>query len=387
MTAKAIYDDGMNDQEGHEEAFTPPPPPRERTGADRRRSLIAAGIGLVVVIFIFGFVLPSFIDYETVFEVLRNLDAVDYIVLIGAGLILYVPEGALYASLMPGMGLRRGMSAWVASTAVSTTIPGADLVVRYGMYRSWGFGVEQTMLGIVLSGLMDNIVKFSLPAIAVILLVLSGTADLSDFLLLAVIALGVLVVGGIIIVGMVRSEAFTKRLADWAERVANWGLGKLKRDPVEGLSERVVGFRDLAIDVVRERGARALFWSAVGKLWAYVILVLALRTVGIDSSVLSLGQIFIVWVIALLITSIPITPGGIGIAEVVYIYFFTQIAGEQYSDIIAAGVILFRLVQWFLPIPIGWVSVWLWRRQISSGELPDPFAVPGGGDTAEPTEV
>ena len=57
-------------------------------------------------------------------------------------------------------------------------------------------------------------------------------------------------------------------------------------------------------------------------------------------------------------------------------------AGEQYSDIIAAGVILFRLVQWFLPIPIGWVSVGLWRRQISKGQLPDPFTVAGEGEGA-----
>ena len=336
----------------------------------------------MIVIFIFGFVLPSFIDYESMFEVLRNLDPIDYIVMIGAGLFLYVPEGALYASLMPGMGLRRGMSAWVGSTAVSTTIPGADLVVRYGMYRSWGFSVEQTMLGIVLSGLMDNIVKFTLPAIAVILLVLTGTADLSDLLLIAVIAIGVVVVGAVVIVGIVRSEAFTQRLADWAERIANWGLGRLKRDPVEGLSQRVVGFRDLAIGLVKRRGAWALLWSALGKLWAFVILVLALRIVGLDASVLSVGQIFVVWVIVLLITSIPITPGGIGIAEVAYIWLFTQMAGEQYSDIIAAGVILFRLVQWFLPIPIGWVSVGLWRRQISKGQLPDPFTVAGEGEGA-----
>jgi len=374
----------MTDHESPEEPFTPPAPPTERSSSDRRRSLIAAGIGIVIVIFIFGFVLPSFIDYESVFEVIGSLDPIDFIVLIAAGLLLYVPEGALYASLVPGMGLRRGMSAWVGSTAVSTTVPGADLVVRYGMYRSWGFGVEQTMLGIVLSGLMDNIVKFSLPAIAIVLLVLTGTSDLGDLLLIAVVAIGVLVVGAVVIIGMVRSEAFTRRLADWAERLANWGLGKLKRDPVEGLSERVVGFRDLAIGLVKKRGGWALLFSALGKLWAFVILVLALRMVGIDSSILSIGQIFIVWVIVLLITSIPITPGGIGIAEVAYIWLFTQIAGDQYSDIIAAGVILFRLVQWFLPIPIGWVSVWLWRRQISKGQLPDPFKLPSGSDEAEP---
>ncbi len=358
-----------------EPAFVPPAPP-ERSSNDRRNSLLAAGVGLVIVVFIFGFLLPQVIDYEAVFTILRELDPVDYLLIIGAGLILYVPEGALYASLMPGMGLQRGMSAWVASTAVSTTIPGADLIVRYGMYRSWGFGVERTMLGIVLSGLFDNIVKFSLPSIAVILLLVLGVGDLGDFVWIAIIALAVLIVMAVVVIGMVRSEAFTQWLAGKAESFANWGLGKLKRDPVDGLSDRVVGFRDLAIGIVNESGIRALLFSAAGKLWAFVMLVLALRIVGLGADILSLGQIFIVWVIVLLITSIPITPGGVGIAALAYIGLFSQIAGDQYADAIAAGVVLFRLAQWFLPIPIGWVSVGLWRRQIARGRLPDPFTLP-----------
>ena len=374
----------MTARQGSEPEFTPPAPP-QRTSKDRRNSLIAAGVGLVVVIFIFGFLLPQVIDYETVFTILKELEPIDYIVMIAAGLFLYVPEGALYASLMPGMGLRRGMSAWVASTAVSTTIPGADLVVRYGMYRSWGFGVERTMLGIVLSGLFDNIVKFSLPSIAVIMFLVLGVGDLGDFVWIAIIALAVLIVMAIVIIGMVRSEAFTQWLAEKAESFTNWGLGKIKRDPVEGLSDRVVGFRDLAIGIVGESGVKALLFSAAGKLWAFVMLTLALRIVGLGPDVLSLGQIFIVWVIVLLITSIPITPGGVGIAALAYIGLFSQIAGDQYADLIAAGVVLFRLAQWFLPIPIGWVSVGLWRRQISNGQLPNPFTLPatdssGDGD-------
>ena len=359
----------------------PGPPPR-RTAKDRRNTLIAIGVAIAIVIFIFGFVLPSVIDYDVVFEVLRDLEPQDYVIIIAAGLFLYVPEGALYASLMPGMGLRRGMSAWVGSTAVSTTVPGADLVVRYGMYRSWGFGLERTMLGIVLSGLFDNIVKFSLPAIAVVLFALSGQ-DLGDIVWIAIIALGVLIVGAVVVVGMIRSEAFTKWIAERTERIANWGLGKVKRDPIEGLSERVVGFRDLAIDIVREHGVAALFYSATGKLWAFVILTLALRIVGIDDSILSLGQIFVVWVIVLLITAIPITPGGIGIAAIAYIGLFSQVAGEQYANTIAAGIVLFRLAQWFLPIPIGWAAVGLWRRQISRGQLPDPFAIPTSSDGSQ----
>lgn len=366
------------------EANTPepaitPPAPAQRSSEDRRKSLIAAGVGILVVIFIFGFVLPQVIDYETVFDVLSGLEPTEYLVMLVAGLFLYVPEGALYSSLMPGMGVRRGMSAWVGSTAVSTTIPGADLLVRFGMYRSWGFGVERTMLGIVLSGTFDNIVKFSLPAVAVILFALTGQ-DMGDFVWVAIIAVGVLLLGAILVTGMIRSEAFTQGLAERAEKIANWGLGKIKRDPINGLSAKVVGFRDLAIGIVRESGWRALTLSAAGKLWAWVILVFALRIVGLESDVLSLGQIFVVWVLVMLITAIPITPGGIGIAEMAYIFFFSQMIGSEYSDVIAAGIVLFRLAQWFLPIPIGWVAVGLWRRQISRGELPDPFTLPTGKD-------
>ncbi len=366
-----------------ESDFTPAAPP-QRSSQDTKRSLIAVGVALVVAIFIFGFVLPQVIDYETVFEVLRNLSAQDYMIIIAAGLFLYVPEGALYASLMPGMGLRRGISAWVASTAVSTTIPGADLVVRYGMYRSWGYKVERTMLGIVLSGLFDNIVKFSLPSIAVIAFLVLGVGDLGDFVWIAIIALAVLVVMAVVIIGMVRSEAFTQMLAGKAESTANWGLGKIKRDPVDGLSAKVVGFRDLAIDIVKESGARALFFSATGKLWAFVMLTLSLRIVGLTPEVLSLGQIFIVWVIVLMITAIPITPGGVGIAAISYIFFFSQAIGSEYADVIAAGVVLFRLAQWFMPIPIGWISVGLWRRQITKSELDDPFTLPSSQQGGSP---
>jgi uncharacterized protein (TIRG00374 family) len=369
--------------ESTEPGFNTPAPPK-RSSKDTKRSLIAAGIAVGIAIFIFGFVLPNVIDYETVFDVLKSLEPRDYLIMLAAGLFLYVPEGALYASLMPGMGLRRGMSAWVASTAVSTTIPGADLVVRYGMYRSWGFGVERTMLGIFLSGLFDNIVKFSLPSVAVIAFLVLGAGDLGDFVWVAIIALAVLIVMAVVVIGMVRSEAFTQWLAAKTESIANWGLGKVKRDPLEGLSEKVVGFRDLAIGIVKERGVRAMFYSVTGKLWAFVMLTLALRIVGLDAETLPLGQIFIVWVIVLMITAIPITPGGVGIAALSYIFFFSQILGNEYSDIIAAGIVLFRLAQWFLPIPIGWVSVGLWRRQITKGQLPDPFTLPTSAESEAP---
>ena len=153
-----------------------PTPPKAPDKKARRNTLIQIGIAVAIIIVIFGFVLPQVIDYEQVWETIKNLEAWQLLALLAAGLFLYVPEGWLYKVLVPGISLWKGIKAWVASTAVGSTIPAADLVTRYGMYRSWGTSPEGSMLGILLSGVFDNIVKFSLPVIAVILLGIIGVA-------------------------------------------------------------------------------------------------------------------------------------------------------------------------------------------------------------------
>ena len=65
--------------------------------------------------------------------------------------------------------------------------------------------------------------------------------DLGDFVWFAIIAVGVLVVGTVVVVGMVRSEKFTQWLAERTEAIANWGLGKIKREPLVALAEKLGG--------------------------------------------------------------------------------------------------------------------------------------------------
>ena len=62
------------------------------------------------------------------------------------------------------------------------------------------------------------------------------------------------------------------------------------------------------------------------------------------------------------ITIIPIAPGGAGVPELLYIAGLTAIAGPGYENQITAGVFLFRLYVWFLPIPIAWILLKLVRR-------------------------
>ena len=241
------------------------------------------------------------------------------------------------------------------------------------------------MLGIVLSGIFDNIVKFSLPVIAILAIATGGIGNIDGGLvIIAIIALVVLIATLVVVIGVVRSETFTQSLGNRVQQFVNWVLGLFKKDPTETIATRVVGFRDAAIGLVRKVWLRAGLASALGKLWTFLILLLALRFVGITEDVISTRDAFIVWAVVLLIGSIPLTPGGIGFVELGFIFFFTQVAGSEYTNTIGAAVALYRLVQWAMPIPIGWGVVFWWRRSVSSGKLPDPFAVPTGGDGSEP---
>lgn len=350
-----------------------PSPPSRPSGKERRRALITGGIAVVILIVVFGVILPQVIDYEVVWDTITSLSALDLLVLLAAGLIYYVPEGWLFALVVPGLGLWRGIKAWVASTGVGSTVPALDMVTRFGMYRSWGFSIPVSMRGIFLSGAFDWVVKFSIPVLAVVLLAVAGVQDLGVLAVIASIAGAILAVVLVVLVGAIRSQRFTRWVAGRIDRLATWALAKAGREPIQDLQQQVVDFRDDAIEVASRRGALAFVASALGKLWQYVMLLLAIRAVEVPADVLSAAEIFVVWAVVLLITMIPITPGGIGIAELFYIGFFAYITGPEWSSIVAAGVMLYRVFQWALPIPIGWAIALRWRRKVQHGDLPDPF--------------
>jgi hypothetical protein len=51
----------------------------------------------------------------------------------------------------------------------------------------------------------------------------------------------------------------------------------------------------------------------------------------------------------------------VGVSEVAYVGLLTTIAGTDLADEITAAIVIFRIVQWLLPIPIGWVLLLVMR--------------------------
>ena len=74
---------------------------------------------------------------------------------------------------------------------------------------------------------------------------------------------------------------------------------------------------------------------------------------------------------------IPITNGNIGIAEIAYILFLTAFTSgsDAITGAVAAGVIVFRIFNWLLVIPVGFISTALWRKRWKRKLGYDPFTI------------
>ena len=62
-----------------------------------------------------------------------------------------------------------------------------------------------------------------------------------------------------------------------------------------------------------------------------------------------------------LLTIVPITPGAVGVAEVVYTAVYVAVLGEQSQNTVVAGVLVYRALTWGLPLVTGAFSYVAWR--------------------------
>lgn len=325
-----------------------------------RRGLVVGAIFLVL----FGIVLPRFVDYGEVVEALKSLSPLELGLLLALGAIGWLVEGVAYALPLPGLPVPRAVATYLGSTAISNTIPGpVDMGVRYGLYRGWGFSVEAATSGIFLAGVFDQLGKFAVPIIALAFVLLEGRPGG----LLGIAAGGSLVV--LVIIGaagftVIRSERAARALGRLLGRAQALVSSLLKR-PAGTINPeaRVLSIREATRGVVERRGLAGLLVATLGKLAWYACLLAALRFAGVPAETLPASVVLGVYAIVLIASVIPIAPGGAGVAEVIYLTLLGGFVGPgSERAAVTAGVLLFRVIQWVLPIPLGYVLLPRLRR-------------------------
>ena len=146
---------------------------------------------------------------------------------------------------------------------------------------------------------------------------------------------------------------------------------RFRRSRTFDWGDAAVRFRRTTIDFLVERWFWLTSTTIVSHLSLYLVLLLALRFVGVANDEITWAQVLGVFAFGRLLTAVPITPGGVGIVEVAYIGGLI-LAGEgrdgagrrlpRASGGGRAGVPSAHVRD---PIPLGALTYLIWRTNTS----------------------
>ena len=364
--------DGAAGQSPHLDDAGAPPGPRSKLRPTLLRIAVLAVAGVVL-----WLVSRRIVDWTAVRNAVVGLSAADWLLLGGVAAVRLAIEPLLLMASTPKLTWSKALPGYLAPAATASIIPGpSDLAARYAMFRSWGYSGAQTSASVMLVFLFTTFAKVALPAVATAILLAFGRST-SRMMAIAAIAIGAIIGGATMIALLLRSEQTARRLGHAAgtaaHRIAAWFRIKAPEMLAADLADRAAHFGDRTGHVLRSRSHLAWPAAAAGQAALFVILLVSVRVVGIGSGELDWVAIFAAFALVQLLTSIPITPSGLGVAEAAYVTLLAVGATSGLIDEVTAAALIYRVFSWLVIIPLGGIA-WLWW----SRRLPNRSAEPSG---------
>jgi uncharacterized membrane protein YbhN (UPF0104 family) len=353
----------------HDDEVFPPSEntPEEDAKVSRKKAIREFALIGIVLFLIFVVFLPNFIDYGQVVDSIMQLTIGQVVLLILFGMAFMWFSAGVYNTLIPGLGWWEGWKAWAASNSVAFVAPpGADLAIRFGMYRSAGISGESAGSGIVLSWFFTTGYKLVVPIIALTWILIAE--GIEDDLLVTISIVGIAgIVGGAGLTALILyREQIALRIGKIGQRWYN-GLvgGRWKFPEAEGLGIKLVDFRAQVMGTVKARWFPATVVTLTAQAIFFTALVLSMRFMGVTAEQASVGIIFDAYAVGLLLSMIPIFPGGLGVVELAYVGVIVGSSGNtELATAVTAGAFVHRIFTWLVPIIIGLVPLIGWRRNM-----------------------
>jgi uncharacterized membrane protein YbhN (UPF0104 family) len=324
--------------------------------------LLKPALVVGALLFVFGWILPQFIDYDEVWEALTQLDAWELLVLLGLGLMRVPTEALMYRAFLPGLRLWRGSEAYLSSNFAGQLLPPPSAsIVQYGYFRGGGYRSDAAGLAALGSFIFPTIGRFLLPLVALVLLLVTGEIT-GSILLAAALALVVTAVAGIAGYLFLRGASSARWLGAKAQRPLSWILVKLKRDPIEDGAGKATELRAQALAVLRQGWALGSIGVAANLFLTYLILLASLRFVGVSSAELTAAEAFAAFAIAFWAGAVlPITGSGLGVVDGVLIVMLIELSGASDDELVAAAL-LWRVFYSVITLPLGAITLGRFRK-------------------------
>jgi len=340
---------------------TDPAEQKPKTAVWKR--VLQAAFSLAIVVGIFVGVMPLIADYGDVFDTIKAMTGLEIWSLVAFGLWNLATYWFVLTAALPGLRLREAAVVNQASTAVSNTLPAGGVIgvgVTITMLTSWGFTIGSIGRSAVVTGIWNNFVKLGMPVLALSLLALEGEITPAR-VVAAAIGIAVLVGAVVVFALLLRSDRLARVLGRGLGRLVDWFRRLLHKSEVGNWEARSSAFRTDTIGLLRHRWIRLTVATLVSHISLYLVLLVAIRHVGVSQSELSWIAVLAAFAFVRLISALPLTPGGVGVVELGYAAVMTIGLDDITSAKVVAAILVFRGVTYLLPIPLGLISYVVWR--------------------------
>jgi uncharacterized membrane protein YbhN (UPF0104 family) len=345
----------------------------------RGRRILRALVSMGLVAAIFGFALPHFASYHSVWASLHAMTWSQVALVATTAFVSMATVWVMICSVLPSIRLREAMVVNLGSNAVANTLPAGGALamgVSWAMLSSWGVGTAEYVLYTLVSGIWNVFARLGLPVLALLILL---TAARPGAILIAAAAVGLALLGAVA-AGfglLLRSESFARRAGGILQRPAAACCWLARRTPPGEVTGSVLAFRGRASALLAARSWRISAATVAGNLTLWLVLLTCLRGVGLSQAQVSWQASLAAFAFVRLATALPLTPGGLGLTELGLVGTLAAGAGHRASAQVAAAVLLYRAVTYLPPIPLGALACLTWRHApglIHRGGRPEPVA-------------
>jgi putative heme transporter len=343
------------------------------------KQIVAFVFGLVIVVAIFVYAIPKFADYGDVWNAMKTLTPIESLSLLLATIFNLFTYWLANQAALPGLKLSQSAVVTQTTTSVANTLPAGGAIavgVTYAILGSWGFTAGETTLYVGVTGIWNIFTKLALPVIALALLVVTGHVY-PALVGAAVVGIAVLAVAVVLLVLVFKSKAMARRVGEFIGSVVSAIMKPFKKGPITDMGDKAVKFRKETIVLVSRRWLRLTWTTVLSQLALFLVLLLSLRHMGVSEHDVATVEIFAVYAFSRLLSSIPITPGGVGVIDLGYIAGLSAFDEGEHAAIVA-GVLIFRVLTYGIQIPVGAFTYFIWRRKRSwMRDTPPPGSIAG----------
>jgi uncharacterized protein (TIRG00374 family) len=339
-----------------------------RRTAGRLVFMAVAGVALYIV-------WPSLHTVFSSWPRLRDMNPAWFLVMVVLEFTSFACAWTLSRLALHTTAWYRIATAQLAGNAVSRVFPGGAATggaLQFQMLTTAG-GLEapRVATGLTAASFISTGTLLALPVLAVPA-ILWGAPVARELRATALVGLGLFVL--MIAVGtlLLTTERTLRLVGQAVDRIRNL-LSRGKRDEHE-LPDQLVLERNLVREVLGERWWVALLASAGNWALDFLALLAALVAVGSEPRP---SLVLLAYVVAAILGMIPITPGGLGFVEA-GLAATLVLAGVSAPDA-AIATLTYRLVSYWLPLPVGALAYMGYRRRYGRrGETPPEVASASG---------